>query len=66
MEHEKSILGILEKSFANTMAELEEIMSTRDFNKVDEVKLYLMEMYELITNFESALEEAIVFQVDTK
>ena len=61
MEPDKLISRIVEEiSFANTMVELKEIMSTRDFNKVDEVKLYLMEMYKLITNFESALEEAVV------
>ena len=67
MEPDESISGILEEiSFADTMAELEDIVGMRDFNKVVEVKLYSTEMYELITKFERALEEVAVVRVDTK
>ena len=41
MEPNKSILGILEEiSFVDTMAEFEEIMGMRDFNKIAE-QLYV-------------------------
>ena len=67
MEPDESISGILEEiSFADTMAELEDIVGTRDFNKVVEVKLYSTEMYELIIEFERTLEEVAVVRVDTK
>ena len=67
MEPDESISGILEEiSFADTMTELEDIVSMRDFNKVVEVKLYSTKMYELITEFERTLEEAAVVRVHTK
>ena len=63
MEPDESISGILEEiSFADTMAELEDIMGMRDFNKVVEVKLYSTEMYELIIEFDRAMEEARAHQ----
>ena len=46
--------------FANTMVELEEILSSRDSNKVDEMKLYSMEMYKIIAKFKTALDKVAI------
>ena len=67
MEPSKLILGVLEEvSFADTMAELENIAGVEHYTKSKDVRLHSVEMYELIAEFERALDGASTARVDMK
>ncbi|MCO5600640.1 hypothetical protein L7F22_054755 [Adiantum nelumboides] len=68
IEPEELITGVLEEvSFADTMADLEDIAESRIEHGEDVVKIHSIDMYEMIAKFQSSfLEDAAKAQVDTK
>ena len=67
LEPNELISGVLEEvSFADTIAELEKIVGIENYTKSEDVRLHSVEMYELIAEFERALDGASTARVDTK
>ena len=68
IEPDEFISRILEEvSFADSMADIEELVVSKvDAEGNNVVKLYSVELYELISRYQSELEDAVNVHVDTK